>query len=284
MRKRSILAALFALAPVCAVADIPSGEARQKVYEAIARAPSISEQANTLALLAWIEDDVDPAVASEARTALVGFGGQGMHAIRAAFLKVDPDQQADVVRALLDARDTVEAGIPANLFPALEEAVWFGTTEARGIAIAELGRYRQSGAVVTIIDAGYEDDELVPVAIDALGAIGDDRARFFLETQIFGTEPGIPEKASIALARIGGRALEPLKKAMRSDDRRLRELAVRALLPVATVDDLSALYEYTYSNPEDDPELVEAVRRSTVVLERLLAAQQSEDSASPMPD
>ena len=284
MWKRLCISVVLVLVPMGIAAEMSDAEVRKTVFEAMAKAPTIPEQATTLALLAWTDPGIDPAVAAEARRVLVGFGDKGMAAIRAALHRVEPEQQADVVRALLEARDIVTAGLPAPLLPTLEEAVWFGSGEARAIAIAELGRYRQPAAVLTIIDAGYEDPGLVPVAIDALGAIGDDRARFFLEAQLFEGGPGIPEKASVALARIGGRAIDALKKAMRSDDRELRELCVRALLPVATVDDLSALYEYTYSNPEDDPELVAAVRQSTVVLERLLAAQQSEDSASPMPD
>jgi hypothetical protein len=277
-------AVLVVVLAVNASATTYESAAEREVYEAMARAPTISKQAENLAFLAWPKGNGDEEVAAVARRVLVGFGGQGMAALRGALRKVDPEDQADVVRAILEARDRIVAGIPADLLPALEEAVWFGTHDARAIAIPELGRYQASPALLTIIDAGHEDPELVGLAVDAVGMIGDERGRFFLDAQLHGGAPGIPEKAAVALARTGGKALDPLKAAIRSDDRALRELAVRALLPVAGVEELSTLYEYTYRHEDDDPELIEAVRQSTVVLERLLAAQQDHDSASPMPE
>jgi hypothetical protein len=269
---------------VAAWAETTESDAERQVYEAMARAPSIERQARNLANLAWPKDGGDPEVAAVARRVLVGFRGQGLAAMRRAVREVRPEDQADVVRAILEARDGIEAGIPPDLLPALEEAVWFGTRDARVIAIPELARYRARPALLTIIDAAYEDPDLVGLAVDAVGTIGDARGRFFLDEQLHRGGPGIPEKAAVGLARIGGKALDPLKSAMRSDDRALRQMAVRALLSVAGVEDLSALYEYTYRHGDDDPELVEAVRQSTVVLEQQLAAQQEYDSASPMPD
>jgi len=281
---RVLAIAVLAVLAFDASAQSNESDAERQVYEAMARAPNIERQASNLARLAWPDDDGDEEVAAAARRILVGFRGQGMAALRKSVRRVNPEDQADVVRAILEARDGIEAGIPPDLLPALEEAVWYGTRDARAIAIPELARYGARPALLTIIDAAYEDAELIAIAVDAVGMIGDARARFFLDEQLNTGGPGIPEKAAVALARIGGKALDPLKNAMRSDDQELRQLAVRALLPFAGVEDLSALYEYTYRHGDDDAELVDAVRQSTVVLEQHLAAEQEYDSASPMPD
>jgi hypothetical protein len=68
---------------------------------------------------------------------------------------------------------------------------------------------------------------------------------------------------------------------MKSDDRALRETACRALLPVAGLDDITALHEYAATFPGDEPALLEAVRTAAAMLEEALAARQENDSASP---
>jgi hypothetical protein len=88
-------------------------------------------------------------------------------------------------------------------------------------------------------------------------------------------------EAAVALSRIGGPALQPLKDAMRSEDRALRETACRALLPVAGLEDVTALHEYAAARPDDDPGLVEAVRTAAAMLEEAMAARQANDSATP---
>jgi len=273
----SVFAALLVLWasaawPASAGADAPN--ARRIVDAAITAAgTNIPAQAEALARLAWPAQDADPEVAALARSRLVGYQAYGLPSIRSAIRWARPEQQADVVSALIGAYEKIGYGQPGDFLAGLNDSVWFGSREARLIAIPELGRYRFLPSLLTIIDAAHEDPALAPVAVEALAAIGNDRARFFLESVMLKGDPQVRGMAASALARIGNDALLPLKVAIRSDDRATRVIAVQALLPVATVDDLSTLHEYVYSHPDDDAATVEAVRGSTAMLEDVLARQ-----------
>lgn len=241
---------------------------------------SIGAQAKALANLAWPEVDGDPAVADHARLRLINYNENAISALRHAIRTVRPDQQAAVVRALVRAFLKIGYGLPPDFLPGLNDAVWYGTREARLLAIPELGRFRFTPGVLTIIDAAHEDPQLLEVSIEALASMRDQRARFFLEQVMLEGPLEVRGLAAGALARIGDLSLLPLKVAIRSEDPGTRALAVRALLPVATVDDLSTLHEYVYNHPDDDSSTIDSVRASAVALEERLARQISSDSAS----
>lgn len=249
-------------------------EARRIVDAAITAAgTSIPLQAEALARLAWPAEDGDPDVAELARLRLIDYQAYGLPAIRSAIRRARPEQQAEVVSALIGAYEKIGYGQANDFLAGLNDAVWFGTRESRLIAIPQLGRFRFVPSMLTIIDAAHEDPALVPVTVDALASMGKDRARFFLESVMLEGDPQVRGMAASALARIGGEALLPLKVAIRSDDPEIRVVAVQALLPVATVDELSTLHEYVYAHPDDDAATVEAVRASTAMLEDVLARQ-----------
>ena len=254
---------------------------REIVNAAISSAGrSIPAQANALAHLAWPEVDGDLEVQNAARLRLINYHENAISTLRKAIGWVRPDQQDAVVHAMMRAWMKIGHGLPPDFLPGLSDAVWYGTREARLRAIPQLGRFRYTPAMLTIIDAAYEDPALVEVSIDALGAMGDTRARFFLERMMIEGPTEIRGLAASGLARLGDHALLPLKIAIRSDDPELRVLAAQALLPVATVDDLSTLHEYVYNHPDDDPATVDSVRASAIALEELLARQISADAAS----
>jgi hypothetical protein len=249
-------------------------QARRSVDAAITAAgSSIPDQAEALARLAWPATDGDPEVAELARVTLVDYQAYALPTIRAFVRRVRPDQQASVVTTLLAAYMKIGYGQNGDFLAGLNEAVWYGSREARLIAIPELGRFRVAPAMLTIIDAASEDPAVLPVSIEALARIADDRARFFLEQVMLVGDPEVRGPAASALARIGGDALLPLKVAVRSDDPSVRVMAVQALLPFVTVDDLSTLHDYIYAHPDDDPATVEAVRASTMMLEAVLTRQ-----------
>lgn len=260
-------------------------EAHEVVLEHMARADAIPAQADALADLAWPAsgEQVDPGVREEARAMLIGFGEVGLPAIRRK-IGTRREHSGDATLALIQAKSRIEVGLPLDYMPALEEAVWFGSREARIAAIQEMARYDYPVLILPMIDAAIEDPVLVPVVVDALGAVGDDRARFYLEGLLRGDDPALRERAARALASIRGRALDPLKSASRSDDRELREVAISALTDVAGPEELTALYEYVAGFPEDDPALIERVRTKAAKLEGLLDAYHSSQAASPQPD
>jgi hypothetical protein len=276
------IAALILVLPLLGAAGDPSEKVRQKIDTTLSKEPTVSARADALCRLAWTDDDPD--VREFARMKIVQYGKFGIPALRRAVRWAPKEQQPDVVKALLEAWEHVEIGIPKDYLPALEEATWFGGHDSRMLAIPELGRFSYRPALLTIIDAGWEDVSLQPAVVSALQNLRDDRARFFLEHTMLEGGPGVREASAVALATIGGRCLLPLKAAIRSDDAALRLIAIRALLPVATTDDLSVLHEYVYEHPDDDESTVRAVRDSAAALEKVLAAQEGADAASPMPD
>jgi hypothetical protein len=263
-------------------ASAVDGAAAQKVIEdAKARAVSIPAQVQALIALAFPAAPGDPAVQEAARKELAVFGEPSISPLATAVPKVTLENRAPVVQTMMLAFRQLSFGLPTDYLPGLESAIWFGDHATRELAIPELARFRQRGATLTMVDAAKEDPSLTALVARATGQIGDERARFWLEGVLRGPDPANRSEAAVALSRIGGKALQPLKDAMKSDERALRETACRALLPVAGLEDVTALHEYAAARPDDDPRLVEAVRTAAVMLEEALEARQENDSASP---
>ncbi len=238
------------------------------------------ERVRFLARIAWPEQMTDPELAAEARRRIPTFGEGGVKTLQQLFLEVEPRYQADVASAIIDARLSMDSSKPFNYLAALTDVIWFGNREARRVALPELALYPFPPAVLPIIDAVYEDPVLLPDAVRTLGAIGDKRARFFLREQLHHGPAEIRSDAARALARIGAEATDFLREAVRSDDPAIRQPAIRALLPVASVDDLAALYDYFGDYPDDDAETRDLVRRTAERLELALQAQRDADAAA----
>ena len=265
-------------------AEGDEARAEQVVLDALASAGPIESQARALVGLAWPADAGDPAVMARARREIISFGQHGMAALRQAVTTVRPEHLASLASAIVEAYANVPAGNTVEYLPALESVIWFGTREARTIAIPEVARFRYRPALLTVIDAAIEDPALETVAVPAVAAIRDDRARFWLAGLLSSGDPARREMAATALARIGGRATEPLKEALRSPDAQMRVAAARALLPVATVEDVTALHEYVARHGDDDPATIQSVKEIALMLEEALEAQRAADSASPPVD
>ena len=88
---------------------------------------------------------------------LVDFGSHGFPALHYAMTNVAIRYTADVTAALIESRRKSLVDIPPNLLPALEDAVWFGSSDARRLAIPELALYQYRPALLACIDAGLED-------------------------------------------------------------------------------------------------------------------------------
>jgi hypothetical protein len=260
-------------------------QAEQKVLDALRRGDTIPAQAQNLIELAWPkEGPADPVLSARARKELVDFGIHAIVPLRANLTRLAPAHQADAVRAFIEARERIPGPTPPDFVPGLEEVLWFGTREAKRIAMREVARYRSPHAVLPIVDSALEDPALLPDAVAALGEIGSARARFFLAQVFHEGQPALREQAASALARIGGSALEPLREALRAPSREERLVAVRALLAVAGEDDLSALYEYLANHPDDDPPTTAAVRTAAERIEQELEARRAAEAASGSPE
>lgn len=252
------------------------------VEEAKARAGSIRAQAAALAKLAWLEQAPE-AVRERAREELSVFGANAMDALWRAAIEAPKEYKAEVVQVLLAAIRSVTADIPPAYVPALEDSVWFGDREARVLAIPELGRMRSFASVLPIIDAALEDPEVEQAAVLALGQIGDSRGRFYLSEALESGKPVVREQAAVALARLGAEGKSMLKSAMRSSSPSVRLAAVRALVPVATDEDVAALHEYVATHADDDPKTAEAIRLVALNIERAIEAMQAMEAAESGP-
>jgi hypothetical protein len=158
--------------------------------------------------------------------------------------------RAAVVKTMMEAFRRLSFGLPSDYLPGLESGIWFGDHAARELAIPELARFR-SGAPPSrswmrpprILPEQPRDPVLRP----------DRRPprRFWLETQLRGEDRGCgrtrrwPWRASAAPP-------PPLKDAMKSDERADARPPAR-LLPVAGLDDITALHEYAAAYPDDEP-------------------------------
>jgi len=255
---------------------------RAVILRAKAAAGSIPAQGDALARLAWPDSGrPDPQVAVLARAELVEFGQHGLAALRGALLRVDPVFTADVLDTPLEARRRVTEGVPPEYIPALLDAVWVGSADARRIAIPELALYRYGPALLACIDTAIEYPGMRAAVIRTLGDFGDHRARFYLEEALLQGPAELRPLAAASLARIGGLAMLLLHGAALSPDPRIRIDAVRALAPVAGIDDLTTLYEYLDQFPDDDEALRAEVRARCEMLESVLEQRMEYDAASP---
>lgn len=255
------------------------------VEEALDRAKAAARdiplQAEALARLAWPPGGpADPQIAAAARDELVHFGQLGLPALRSAIQRVDPLYQADVTAALIEARYQQPAGKPPDYLPGLEEAIWFGTSEAQRVAATEIARFKFPPALLSTIDAAYEHPEIARSAIRALGRMGDARARFFLTEVLTRGADHCRKPAAQALAALGDTALDALRDASRSEVPGVRQAAMQALLPRTGTDDLVLLHEYATRHPDEEPRLAHAVRERAAALE----APQEEKATSGEPN
>lgn len=251
------------------------------VREAVAKAKSIPAQAEALARLAWPDDGVaDPQVSALARQQLVGFGDRGLQALQERLVTADNRFGADITSAVIETRLVVTAGLPPQYIPALYDAVWFGSQDAKRLGMVELAEYRFLPAMLVFIDAAYEYPEITETVIRSLKRLGDDRARHYLGQLLLSGDPDHLQLAADALAAIGGRAIETLRDATASTRAEIRGAAIDVLVPVSGVDDLTILYEYVAQFPDDDPQRIDLVLQRAAQLESMLEARQELDAAT----
>jgi len=235
------------------------------------------DQALALARVAWSGEYTDPAITAAARRELVVSGKNSMRTLRDAVHWVDPLYSADVAATLVQTMSHVDSGQPENYLPGLEELIWFGSVDAKRIAILEITRFRFGPALMTIMDAGHFHPELLETVVWSLGAYGNDRARHFLGKVMRESDDERRRLAARALAQIGRRAKLTLRDAALGDEANLRHEAIRALLPVTDPDDLTALYEFLSRFADDDARVVQRVRDRIGELEEYL------DVLAPLP-
>ncbi len=270
-----ICAVLFGLGVAPAVADVEIID--REVIAALDRAKAgettSQGRARALSLLAWPPSTKthDPRIAAAARWQLVGFGDKGMRALRLLVREAKPQYQADVVATIIEARRNSPSGpTPPDYLPALEEAIWFASPDAKRLAMLEISRYLFPPAVSSTIDAMHLHPELIELSIETLARLRDRRARFFLLQVLERARPDRRLQAAGALARIGDHAVYALRLAAKSDDPAIRRAAIDALLPIANPDDLTLLHEFVGLRLDEDAELLDRIRARAIELEREL--------------
>jgi hypothetical protein len=267
------------------IGDIPNhpeDTPEEAVARAVARAgKDYHAQAEILAGIAWPTGPMDPALSKVARRILVEYGADGMRALRKSIRRAGPGYSGDVVLALTQAYEYVQSGIPQDYLPAMLDALWDGSADARRLAMLTLTRHGENSGILPMMDSAYEYPELTTTVIECLGRLRDERARFFLDSHLRSDDIAIRQAAATSLAQIGGIALEMLVRGIREEDDHLRQLSAIALSTVAGPDELTALHEYVGAFPEDDPAAVGAVRRRAEYIERMIEAyhnlQQDQD-------
>jgi len=272
---------MLGIPPAAAAPAAPEPEPRAIITAATAQAPDIPSQAEALVRLAWpVDGSRRPAVQALARADLVDYGEYALGPLRQALHQVDPLWHADLMAAFVEAARTVTAGRPAELLPGLDDAIWFGSPEARRLAMREIRRHHYPPAVLPIIDAVLDDPELTLVGVRALGGLADPRARFFLGRTLAASGPAIQREAAAALARLGEHGLGVLRQAVRSQAAGERSAAIDALLPVARPEDADLLHRYIVERPDEDAARLARVRARALELEVQLQRQRDAEAAS----
>ena len=219
-----------------------------------------------------------------AQAELHGFGEYGARALHDAVNTVRTEYTGEVVRTLLGAETLVTYGTAPDFVAAYLDALWVGNREAKQLVIPRLAGERNSLAVQPMIDSAIEDPALAGPVAQALGKLKFEQARFWLEKLMLTGPPDLRPTAASSLAQIGGSAVEPLRKALASPDRPTRILAARALLPVATDLDLSAIYSYLEAHSDDDAALTASLKAMAANIERAISARDAAQSAAAPKD
>lgn len=228
----------------------------------------IPAQARILSGLAWTDPGVPDAVRVEARTKLVQYGELGIPAIREV-LRTSVAASADATAALLEARKVVPSGIPVEFLPALDEALWFGSEEAKRLVIPYLASSSTLLNVLPMIDAAEEYPGLKPMVVHAVGVSGNPRGRFWLDGLLHGSDPELRSGAAEALTKLGNEGFGVLRAALEDSSAAVRRAAMEALLPLSSPAELPDLNRFLETYGSADPELAAAVRTRISELELL---------------
>jgi hypothetical protein len=275
LRFGSIIALALGLASAHA-----ADSARDSVNAVLRTAGGTAGQARALVRLAWIEPGVDPAVSSLARNMIVKYGEAGLPALREAATEVPLRFTADVVVATIEARMRERTGVPRDYLAGLEKAIWFGSIHAKRLAIARLSGESYRPVVMACIDAAHDHPELTETVLRALVSFREPTSRFYLDESLRTGTLQQRRLAAIALSLIGGPAHELLREASLSDDSKVQDVAVAALIPVSGPEDLTIFYEFVDRYAGDGHPLLEEVSRRAAELEALRESQQDQDAAS----
>jgi len=274
-----LLPALLVLTGTVGADDL---DPAQLVERTMREAGGIPAQATALVALAWPPGGPrDHAVQYLARRQLVHFGHHSLAALRTAIREVDLPYKADATATLIEARRRNTHGIPPNYLTGLEDAIWFGSLEARRLGMIEVSRQFYPPAVLPMIDAIYAHPELTETGLKALSRMRDGRTRFFLRRVLTTADPRFKKLAATGLGDVGEAGLAILRELTKSVDREVREAAMIALLPHAKLDDLTLLYEYVTSNSEDDALVIDAVRERAQGFETFLEQMEYPDEMAP---
>ena len=245
------------------------------------------EYARALAHLVWSDTPnppTAPEVSARARELLLGWGKRGMPAIREALEWADPRYGADIMLAMREAERVMRSGTSPQMPAAIELGIWYGSPDARRLAMQNLNARPRNGMMLPVIDVAYDDPTMLPLVLESLKGMRSDKARFFLAETMENADTETRYRIAETMAVIGGRCLEYLRSWSLSEEQELRSIAVNALLPVANIGDLTTLYEYIGLYPDDDPQLLAALTARAQVLEAAFEAQQEIDSATPALD
>lgn len=117
------------------------------------------------------------------------------------------------------------------------------------------------------IDATYLHPELTQAALLAVGAAGDAHVASFVVEQLASDDPLVAATARRVTWQLQRYTVERIKQAMTSDDAKMRAAAVDALLPIAVLDDLAALYRWLEQDGDGAPEVRDRVIRVIAELE-----------------
>ena len=276
-RVHAVLVTGVLLAPLVGAAG--SAPSHQEILQILGErkqaAKDAEGQAEALAKLAWLEPGQHHAVRAAARQNLVGYQGRGMLAIREVILTGPDEVKADAVAALIESNRLASSGqLEQQFLAGLVDALWVGNVEARRIALRSLQRYTLPPAVNPAIDSVLEYPQLLRPSLDALSHQRSQAARLFLASVILDDTVDWEERrfAAAILAVTGGRAMTTLRELIVHDSADVRAVAVGALLPIATTEDITHFNDYidaeTSAAAPAHPEVLARVQSRINDLER----------------
>jgi hypothetical protein len=230
--------------------------ARQTIINRMQEASGEDTRLGIVVELAFLDPDADPLVRAEAQTIIREFN------IRKVSDQLLTSMPRMPVQGFLDALDTLDwvipnlKGVDYRLNATVGNAVGHPDPRVRTKACELVVRYKIFDSYFPLrkrCNQSTGADRLE--AIRTMGNLGDIRSAWFLPALIDSKEPGVPQAVFDALAQLGRGGTLAIKERLTDPIPAIRLMAIKALMPLAVIDDLPPLYAFVQNNPGIDDSL-----------------------------
>lgn len=251
----SVLAASLLVSSAALRAELDPAAAKQALLAQLANYGDPGRRLDRIIEIGFLDSQADPALRDAARQVALDYDPRLFFARSTPFYdRLSPENQLAMLR-IYDTNFPNMKGYDYELNSVVARSVSSDDPEIRKLATEMACHYKVKEAYFPLrrrANRSTGEDRLE--AIRAFGRLRDARAVYFLPALLDSKEKDVREAVFAALGQIGRPATLALKERLTHPDPQQRILALKALMPVALVDDLPTFYAFVQANPDlDEP-------------------------------